>query len=245
MSRLTVILVPSLLVSVMLAFGSQAQPQGASGVDARLVALESQMVPIGGVILWWGSESDEPQGFESCDGKFPITPGAMLKEKKPDLRDRFVKGPRDFSAFRPINAKTGGANTRADTFTEPHVLTLNEIPKHTHPIGHTHTLPSHLHRIGAHEHGIGEFVTHMFATGSGETLTFLQQHAAPAPSKTEAAPAGEMTGPSDVLTTSDPSQPNSGQNAWTTGTLQGHTHMIHGGDTMPAFLEMIWIIRVK
>jgi hypothetical protein len=48
-----------------------------------------------------------------------------------------------------------------------------------------------------------------------------------------------------VLTTSGPSSANSGENAWTTGTLQGHTHVLRGGDAMPAFLEMIYIIRVK
>jgi hypothetical protein len=169
----------------------------------------------------------------------------VLKEKKPDLRDRFVKGPRDFSSFRPINAKTGGANSRGDTFTEPHVLTVNEIPKHTHPIQHTHSVPQHNHRIGVHEHGIGEFLTRMFSPGSGETLTLLQKHSAPAPDKAEAPPTGEMTGPSEVLTTSAPTPGISGENAWTTGTLQGHTHMVRGGDNMPAFLEMIWIIRVK
>src|SRR5689334_8751905 len=65
MSRVIYFSVPALLAALVVALGSAARPQDPNDVDARLVALEGQIVPIGGVILWWGSEGDEPAGFES------------------------------------------------------------------------------------------------------------------------------------------------------------------------------------
>src|SRR5262249_54747593 len=50
-------------------------------------------VPVGGVIMWWGTVSSVPAGFELCDGQFPTTSGSLLQGRKPDLTDRFVKGP--------------------------------------------------------------------------------------------------------------------------------------------------------
>ncbi|TAJ10149.1 MAG: hypothetical protein EPO68_15130 [Planctomycetota bacterium] len=203
-------------------------------------------VPVGGVLMWWGMESALPEGFEICDGKFPVAKGALLKERKPDLRDRFAKGARDFASFRPQNALSGGSNSHADVTTTTHALTVNELPKHTHPIAHTHTLAPHDHRIGPHTHAIGEFIDISYGDGGNPTQTqVLTSHSAPAPNTSEPAPQSSATGLSATLTTSAPSAPNSGENAWNTGALQGHAHTVHIGDTLPAFVEMIFVIRVK
>lgn len=66
-------------------------------------------IPIGGVILWWGAKEDIPPGFELCDGQNPTTDGAALKGKKPDLRDRFVKGPQPDDG-KTADLGTGGAD---------------------------------------------------------------------------------------------------------------------------------------
>lgn len=52
-------------------------------------------VPIGGVISWFGNWNDErhrPFGYELCDGRSVSTAGAVLKGRKPDLRQRFILG---------------------------------------------------------------------------------------------------------------------------------------------------------
>ncbi len=242
MHKLPLILVPLLLAWAMTSSGSLARPQD-HAQQQQSQPTDAYLIPVGAVILWWGMESDLPPGFEVCDGKSPITKGAILKDRKPDLRDRFAKGAKDFSSFRPLNAATGGTNARGDLTTEPHVLALNEIPQHTHTIAHTHTLAQHAHRLGSHTHSIGEFVSIQFTAGPA-AATLLQQSPG-GPAMAEAPGPGQMTGTSDVLTTSEPSMTHSGMNVLPGGRLQGHTHVVRGGDALPAFLEMIWIIRVK
>lgn len=70
---------------------------------------EVQM-PVGGIIIWSGSQSDIPTNWQLCDG----TNGT------PDLRNRFVVG----AGNQYTVGNTGGEAT--------HKLTVNEIPSHTH-----------------------------------------------------------------------------------------------------------------
>jgi hypothetical protein len=211
------------------------------------------VVPVGGVILWWGMEDDLPYGFEVCDGTLPSTQGATLKERKPDLRDRFVKGAAEVSGFRPRSAVSGGSNDTARTVTSPHVLLANEIPGHTHPIPHQHTIdhthrvPDHTHPIGPHVHAMGEWVDSAALTGTG--IELLRNNpagtdaCAPAPpASTTGSSAALQTGPATPNLSGASNRTDSGQNATTN---QGHTHDVPAGDNRPAFLEMLFAIRVK
>jgi len=67
-------------------------------------------VPSGLIVMWSGSITAIPAGWALCDGG----------NGTPDLRDRFIVGAG--SSYNP--GVTGGENT--------HVLTINEIPAHTH-----------------------------------------------------------------------------------------------------------------
>ncbi len=60
----------------------------ASDEDSR----RGWLVPVGGVIMWWGDEKDIPIGFEICDGNVPTTKGAKLQSAKPNIQDCFPKG---------------------------------------------------------------------------------------------------------------------------------------------------------
>lgn len=76
-------------------------------------------VPKGGVIMWSGAVTAIPEGWALCDG----TNGT------PNLRDRFVVGA---GATYSVGATGGEAS---------HVLTINEMPSHTHiQNAHTHGL---------------------------------------------------------------------------------------------------------
>jgi microcystin-dependent protein len=70
-------------------------------------------IPKGGIIMWSGSISNIPAGWALCDG----TNGT------PDLRNRFIVGAGSSYAV----GATGGEAT--------HVLTINEMPSHSHPPG--------------------------------------------------------------------------------------------------------------
>lgn len=68
--------------------------------------------PIGGIILWSGSQDNIPENWQLCDG----TNGT------PDLRDRFVLG-------------AGATYNVGDTGGEAaHTLTTLEIPAHNHAL---------------------------------------------------------------------------------------------------------------
>ena len=84
--------------------------------------LTSLPFPKGMIMIWYGSLTDIPPGWVLCDGS----------NDTPDLRGRFVVGANpnekrssDLSlSIREIDAKGGS---------ETHTLTVNELPKHSHP----------------------------------------------------------------------------------------------------------------
>jgi microcystin-dependent protein len=101
---------------------------GTSTTQIATTAFVQTALPIGSVIMWFGTVGAIPAGWQVCDG----TNGT------PDLRDRFVVGAGSAYAL----GNTGGA----DTVT----LTTAQIPSHTHSISgsgttananisHTHT----------------------------------------------------------------------------------------------------------
>ena len=49
------------------------------------------VVPVGGIIMWWGNLANMPINFELCDGNPPAA-GSVLTGVKPDLRGRFARG---------------------------------------------------------------------------------------------------------------------------------------------------------
>jgi hypothetical protein len=95
-------------------------------LNADVAAAASIAVPVGGVVSWWGEQGSIPENFELCDGNAPTTPGALLTGNKPNLISRFIRG-----ANSAVGA-TGGLDTVASTTTDPHTLTLDQIPSHNH-----------------------------------------------------------------------------------------------------------------
>lgn len=102
-------------------------------------------VPIGAVVLWWGSLSGIPRGFELCDGAFPA-PGAKLAGRKPDLRGVFPRGAepsvQNVAGKFPITGGSDQIDIRSSGGT---AITISQMPAHTHGV----TDPGHSHSITA------------------------------------------------------------------------------------------------
>jgi hypothetical protein len=113
-------------------------------------------VPIGGVILWWGKAIDIPFGFEACDGNVITTKDAVLRGAKPNMTNKFARGPVDYRTFVPQAFAGGGSDTATlNVQGGDHVLTQNELPAHAHPqSAHSHTIPTHRHAVNDHNHGM-------------------------------------------------------------------------------------------
>jgi microcystin-dependent protein len=84
--------------------------------------------PLGGIIMWSGSESAIPAGWALCDGR---TSNGRIT---PNLRDRFVIGA---SGTRPVGAVGGSASMN---------LTVEQLPPHSHRVSGSTT------GAGAHRH---------------------------------------------------------------------------------------------
>lgn len=99
-------------------------------------ALATRGVPLGGIIVWYGSAGSVPAGWFICDGS----------NGTPDLRHRFVLGAGpDHPAGQTggsdsitVGATTGpaGAHTHTGT-TDGHALTESQLPAHKHGNGVT------------------------------------------------------------------------------------------------------------
>lgn len=95
------------------------------GAPILTAANGAQALPVGSIIMWFGSVQNIPQGWALCDG----TNGT------PDLRGRFIIGAGGGVAL----GETGGSTTTSASgnhnhggSTASHTLTTQQIPSHSH-----------------------------------------------------------------------------------------------------------------
>ena len=119
-----------------------AAEESRTGVVQRVLQLETIAIPVGGIVLWSGSTTDIPQGFELCDGGDVTTAGATLRWRKPDLRERFVMGAAAGVAA-VSDGRYGGANVLPPRKTGGRAITPAQMPAHSHAVvdeGHDHSI---------------------------------------------------------------------------------------------------------
>ncbi len=184
-------------------------------------------VPVGGVIMWWGSTSAIPAGFELCTGGAPTTAGALISSK-PDLRDRFVKGASSGATNVLAANASGGAHTIDTRTSGGTALSQSQLPNYA--------LPSSLAVAhgGAHQHSITDTWNDAEDDDSGDggkLATGQGQGLRPFPTlrtDVDGAHSHTLTG-----------------SVFLGGGGAAHTHTIPAHDNRPAFLEMFYIIRVR
>lgn len=79
-----------------------------------------QSVPTGVIVMWSGSVSNIPKGWQLCD--YSIIPGT--NKRTPDLRGRFIVGYSKDESDYGLIGRTGGKKSVT--------LSKNELPSHSH-----------------------------------------------------------------------------------------------------------------
>ena len=124
-------------------------------------------VPIGGIILWWGTAAEIPEGYEACDGTVVKTKDAVLRGAKPNLESKFPRGAPAYRSFAPQAFAGGGSDTivldknTVQLGIDPHdfKLTVEQLSRHKHDIPRlTHTVDDHRHTSQGDPHGMDQDV---------------------------------------------------------------------------------------
>ena len=147
--------------------GKFLRTNGASSAPSWETISTAGVVPIGGIIIWYGSEASIPSGWSICNGS---TVGGNVT---PDLRNRFVLG-----AGTGNGAQTpGSTGGYEDAIVVSHTHTTNSTGSHGHGIsdpGHTHSYTKTTNDQGvdtdSHHHDTSvRQATDAANTGSGTT----------------------------------------------------------------------------
>lgn len=96
-------------------------------VTATPKNLNSDTVPVGGIIIWSGATNAVPTSWGLCDGSTYAKTDGSGNLTAPDLRDRFIVGAGSTYAV----GATGGAVSNTPTITvDGHSLTQAELPNY-------------------------------------------------------------------------------------------------------------------
>lgn len=152
------------------AFAASQYVDGNVDMSGKVYEAGHVLLPPGIIAMWAGTVALVPAGWRLCDG----TAGT------PDLRDRFIVGAGGSyapgltggsatasgttsasGAYSPGSTGAAGVHAHGNT-TSAHVLTLSEIPGHSHTA--TVTDPGHYHPYGA---GFGPVGVGGIGGGSG------------------------------------------------------------------------------
>jgi microcystin-dependent protein/cytoskeletal protein CcmA (bactofilin family) len=121
----------TMVVSGAVTMNSSLQVGGALNVTGAIKKSGYELVPIGCIMIWYGTLLNVPGGWALCDG------GTYNGVLTPDLRGRFVLGAGQGAGLtNRVPGATGGEET--------HTLTTAEMPGHTHT-GTTASAGDHAH----------------------------------------------------------------------------------------------------
>jgi hypothetical protein len=114
--------------------------------------MPAQLVPFGVITAWYGDDSAVPAGWAVCNGQTVAKSDGTGNITVPDLRDRVIAGASTTNAegstrgqaAKTVTTETGGAHNHVGTVSggahvhgstvAGHVLTIAEIPSHSHTI---------------------------------------------------------------------------------------------------------------
>jgi hypothetical protein len=194
-----------------------------------------EIVPIGGVICYFGDPNALPENWRVCDGSVLNDPTSPLDgQTLPDLRGRVARGP---AGSEPVGQKGGADSDDWNIAAHTHSISVASGGEHWHTIGST---GSHKHETSTMGDGVGLEVDHTAPFGLGN----------PTGTRNAYYTAGFtlIIGHYWHLTNS------AGEHFHPCSTTGGHAHTATcaaGGaasrtiDTVPSYVALHYVVRIK
>jgi hypothetical protein len=211
-------------------------------------------VPIGAIVMWYGSVAAIPTGWVICNGGTHARSDGNGNITTPNLSGRLIRGATSDTfqnTYGGQDSKTYTTSWNGDhTHSNPrtsyvgshnhsgitgwHVLTIAEIPWHDHGGGwHTHNFPT------MDQDFTGSYGKKALNDSAGSASPSLDNIATYGPSETVIDGQGGSNGHNHSIS-SDGGHDHSVGN---TGTAGGHNHTVTV-DHLPSHINMIWIMKI-
>lgn len=192
--------------------------------SAPHAATSEPAIPVGGMAFWWGPRDALPPGFEPCDGNTPQTPDALLPAK-PDARSRFLRGAPAGTLDVAAAPVTGGVDQAPEVSSTGTAITAAQIPSFALTAG----IPQV--QTASHSHGISR--------------TCVSSDSAPDVSFTLGDNSPTVSCPG-ATTSQSGSHFHSLNLRWIFGgSNQTHSHSVASHSNLPAYAELLCIVRVR
>ena len=105
-------------------------------LDEIIPAVQTGVIPIGGILLWYGTIGNIPDGFGVCDGSSYTRSDGAGSILSPDLRSRFIVGATGDGTGAYPTGNTGGGpgvgSVPVDVTVNNHALSAAESGGHEH-----------------------------------------------------------------------------------------------------------------
>jgi microcystin-dependent protein len=201
-------------------------PSVTGAVTRSHIDLSYGLVPTGGIIFWSALQGAVPSGYGSCTGATYDKVDGSGTLTTPDLRDKFLA---IAGTLRPVDTTGGSASVTPALTVDGHVLTVAELPIHTHTVSD----PSHTHGITDPGHSHYNAFTNAAAAGAAA------QAIQPYPS------AGAYTGMTQYTGVTN-QYSGTGITVQNTGTDAAHSHTgsVTAVSIVPVYYSLIAIMRL-
>jgi microcystin-dependent protein len=184
------------------------------------------IIPVGGIIFWSALQGPIPSGYTSCNGiAVPKTDGSG-NITPPDLRDKFLA---IAGTLRPVDTTGGAASVTPALTVDGHVLTVAELPIHSHTVSD----PTHTHGITDPGHSHDNAFTNAAAAGASA------QSVQPYPSAGAYGGMTQYTGVSAQYSGTGITVQNTGS-----GSAHSHTGSVAAVSIVPVYYSLIAIMRI-